>query len=194
MTDAGTRTFEGLTIPTPGTFVLDPYHTRIGFSVRHMMVSRVRGRFSEFSGTITVAPDPMLSSATALIKAGSVDTGVPFRDADLKSEHFLNSEKFEDISFSTTKIAGVDGAAMTILGELTIKDQTHPIELTLEFEGVATTPAAMGGKQMFGFSLTGEIDREQWGMTYNMALETGGVVVGKKVKIEIEGEAVRQDG
>lgn len=192
-TSAGTRTFDGMTIPSTGTFVLDPYHTRIGFSARHLMVSRVRGRFAEFSGTITVAQDPLQSSATAVIKAGSVDTGVAYRDADLKSENFLHAEKFGELSFRTTKVTGHHGSTFTVLGELTIKDVTRPVELTVEIEGVTTTPPAMGGKQVLGFTITGEIDREEWGMTYNMALETGGVVVGKKVKLEIEGEAVRQD-
>jgi polyisoprenoid-binding protein YceI len=188
-----TRTFEGLTIPTPGTFVLDPYHTRIGFSARHLMVSRVRGRFGEFTGKIVVAENPLDSSAEAVIKTTSVDTGVEMRDADLKSENFLNAEKFPEMTFRTGKITGHDGPVFTVPGELTIKDQTHPIDLTVEIEGVTTSPAVMGGKQILGFTITAEIDREDWGMTYNMALETGGFVVSKKVKLEIEGEAVRQD-
>jgi polyisoprenoid-binding protein YceI len=191
MSDAGTRVFEGVTIPGPGTFTLDPFHTRIGFQARHLMVSKVRGRFSEFSGSITVAENPLESSAEAVIKTGSVDTGVDMRDGDIKSEHFLDAEKYPEMTFRTTSVTGHDGPAFTVLGELTIKEQTHPVELTVEFEGVTTRPQMMGGQQMFGYSITGEIDREKWGITYNMPLETGGFVVGKTIKIEIEGEAVR---
>ncbi len=192
MSDANTRTFDGLTIPTPGTFVLDPYHTRIGFAARHLMVSRVRGRLGEFSGKIIVAEDPLQSSAELVINAASIDTGVSARDADLKSENFLNVEKYPEITFRTTRVSSHDGPVFTVVGDLTVKNVTHPVELTVEIEGVITSPAAMGRKQVIGFSITGEIDREDWGMTYNMALEAGGFVVGKKVKIEIEGEADRE--
>ena len=193
MSDAGTRVFEGVTIPEPGTFVLDPYHTRIGFSARHLMVSKVRGNFSEFSGSITVAENPLESSAEATIKTASVHTGVDMRDADLRSENFLNAEKFPEMKFRTTGIKSHDGPVFIVGGELTIKDVTRPIELTVELEGVVTKPEVMGGGQTLGFSMTGEINREDWGMTYNMALETGGFVVSKNVKLEIEGEAGRQD-
>ena len=193
MSDTNTRTFEGLTIPTPGTFVLDPYHTRIGFSARHLMVARVRGRFSEFSGKLVVAEDPLQSSAELVIKAGSVDTGVAPRDADLRSENFLNVEKFPEITFRSTRITGHEGPVFTITGELTINETTRPVELAVEIEGITDQPSMMGGKQVIGFTMTGEIDREDWGMTYNIALEAGGFVVSKKVKIEIEGEAGRED-
>jgi len=193
VSDTNTRTFEGLTIPTPGTFVLDPYHTRIGFSARHLMVARVRGRFSEFSGKLVVAEDPLQSSAELVIKAGSVDTGVAPRDADLRSENFLNVEKFPEITFRSTRITGHEGPVFTIIGELTINETTRPVELAVEIEGITDQPSMMGGKQVIGFTMTGEIDREDWGMTYNIALEAGGFVVSKKVKIEIEGEAGRED-
>ncbi len=192
MSEAGTRLFEGVTIPEPGTFVLDPYHTRIGFSARHLMVSKVRGRFGEFSGSITIAENPLESSAQAVMKTASVDTGVEMRDADLKSENFLNAEKYPEMSFRTTRMTGHDGPVFSVIGELTIKDQPHPVELSVELEGVMTRPEVMGGQQTLGFTMTGEIDREDWGMTYNMALETGGFVVSKTVKLEIEGEAVRE--
>ncbi len=193
MSDANTRTWEGITSPTPGTFVLDPYHTRIGFFARHLMVSKVRGRFGEFSGKIIIAEDPLQSSAELVINTASIDTGVPARDADLKSESFLNVEKHAEITFHTTRITGHDGPVFTIVGDLTIRDVTHPVELEVEIGGVTDQPAAMGGKQVIGFSLTGEIDREAWGITTNMALEAGGFVVGKKVKIEIDGEADREE-
>jgi len=193
VSDANTRTWEGITIPTPGKFVLDPYHTRIGFVARHLMVSRVRGRFGEFSGHINVAEDPLQSSAELVIKTASVDTGVPARDGDLKGENFLNVEKYPEITFHTTRVTGHEGAVFHIVGDLTVREVTRPVELEVEIEGVTDQPAVMGGKQVIGFSMTGEIDREDWGIHVNMPLEGGGFVVGKKIKIEIEGEADRED-
>ena len=186
----GTRDWEGVTIPAPGVFDLDPAHTRIGFSARHMMVSKVRGRFGEFTGSITVADDPMQSAAEADIKAGSIDTGQPDRDGHLVSADFLNVEKWPELTFRTTRITGHQRNVFTVLGELTIKDVTREVELTLEIEGVGNSPY---GKQVMGFTLTTEISREDYGMTWNVAVEGGGVLVGKTVKIEIEGEAVRRD-
>jgi polyisoprenoid-binding protein YceI len=192
MSSANTRTWEGVTIATPGTFVLDPYHTTIGFVARHLMVSKVRGRFREFSGKITVAEDPLQSSAELVIKTASVDTGVPARDNDLKSEGFLNVEKYPEITFRSTRVTG-HGLEFTVTGDLTIKEVSHPVDLEVQIEGIIDQPAAMGGKQVIGFSMTGEIDREDWGITTNMPLEGGGFVVGKKIKLEIEGEADRED-
>jgi polyisoprenoid-binding protein YceI len=186
----GTRDWEGVTIPGPGVFDLDPAHTRIGFSARHMMVSKVRGRFAEFTGSITVADDPLQSTASADIKAGSIDTGQPDRDGHLVSTDFLNVEKWPELTFRTTRITGHQRNVFTLLGELTIKDVTREVELTLEIEGVGNSPY---GKQVLGFTLTTEISREDYGMTWNVAVEGGGVLVGKAVKIEIEGEAVRRD-
>jgi polyisoprenoid-binding protein YceI len=189
-TTPGTRDFEGVTIPAPGIFDLDPAHTRIGFSARHMMVSKVRGRFAEFTGSITVADDPLQSAAQADIQAGSIDTGQPDRDGHLVSADFLNVEKFPELTFRSTRITGHQRNVFTVLGELTIKDVTREVELTLEIEGVGNSPY---GKQVMGFTLTTEISREDYGMTWNVAVEGGGVLVGKTVKIEIEGEAVRRD-
>jgi polyisoprenoid-binding protein YceI len=186
----GTRDWEGVTIPAPGVFDLDPAHTRIGFSARHMMVSKVRGRFAEFTGSITVAGDPLQSTASADIKAGSIDTGQPDRDGHLVSADYLNVEKWPELTFRTTRITGHQRNVFTVLGELTIKDVTREVELTLEIEGVGNSPY---GKQVMGFTLTTEISREDYGMTWNVAVEGGGVLVGKAVKIEIEGEAVRRD-
>jgi polyisoprenoid-binding protein YceI len=192
MSDANTRTWDGLTIPAPGTFALDPYHTTIGFSARHLMVSKVRGRFGEFAGKLVVAEDPLQSTAEIDISTMSFDTGIAARDADIKGENFLNVQKYPEIKFRSTGITGHDGPVFTLTGDLTIMDITRPVELQVEIEGVIDQPAAMGGKQVIGFSITGEIDREDWGITANMALETGGFVVGKKIKIEIEGEADRE--
>jgi polyisoprenoid-binding protein YceI len=187
---AGVRDFEGVTIPAPGTFDLDPAHTRIGFSARHMMVSKVRGRFGEFTGSITVADDPFQSAAEAVIKTASIDTGSADRDTHLTSGDFLNADEFPEITFRTTRVTGRQGHVFTVLGDLTIKDATREVELTLDLEGVGNSP---WGKQVMGFTLSTEINREDYGMTWNVAVEGGGVLVGRTVKIEIEGEAVRRD-
>ena len=184
-----TRPFEGLQIPAAGTYLLDAAHKRVGFVVKHLMVSKVRGNFSEADATITIAEDPMQSSVTASITTASIETGVVDRDNHLRSGDFFESEKYPTMEFRSTGIKSHAGTEFVLDGELTIKGVTKPVELLVEFEGVGRSPY---GFDVFGFSATTEIDREDWGLTYNMALETGGVMIGKKVKIEIEGEAIRQ--
>ncbi|MFD0784115.1 YceI family protein [Micromonospora azadirachtae] len=188
-TEAVTREWEGLTIPTPGTYALDAAHKRVGFVARHMMVSKVRGEFTEAAATITVAEDPMQSSVTATIQAASIHTGAADRDAHVRSGDFLDVEKFQTLEFRSTGVKSRHGNEFVLLGELTIRDVTRPVELHVEFEGVGRSPF---GQDIFGFSAKTEIDREEFGLTWNVAIESGGVLVGKKVKIEIEGEAVRQ--
>jgi polyisoprenoid-binding protein YceI len=187
---AGTRPFNDLVVPEAGTFDLDPAHTSIGFSARHMMVSKVRGHFGEFTGSITIAEEPLDSTAEASIKTASIDTGNADRDKHLTSPDFLDVEKFPEISFRTVRVTARNGSDLTVLGDLTIKDVTREVALDLELEGVGVSP---WGKQVLGFSMTTEINREDFGITWNVGLETGGVLVGKTVKLEIEGEAVRRD-
>ena len=184
-----TREFQGLQIPAAGTYVLDAAHKRVGFVVRHLMVSKVRGNFAEATATITVGEDPLQSSVTASIATASVFTGQPDRDNHLRTGDFFEAEKYPTMDFRSTGIKSHAGAEFVLHGELTIKGITKPVDLLVEFEGVGRSPY---GFDVFGFSATAEIDREDWGLTYNMALESGGVMIGKKVKIEIEGEAIRQ--
>jgi polyisoprenoid-binding protein YceI len=185
-----TRPFEGLQIPVAGTYALDPAHKRVGFVARHMMVSKVRGQFAEATATIVVGEDPLQSSVTASITTASIETGTVDRDNHLRSGDFFESEKFPTMDFRSTGIKEHAGAEFVLNGELTIKGITKPVELTVEFEGAATHPT---GKPVFGFSAHTEINREDWDLTWNMAVEGGGVLVGRKVKIEIEGEAIFQD-
>jgi polyisoprenoid-binding protein YceI len=189
MTDAVIREFQGLQIPAAGTYVLDAAHKRVGFVVRHLMVSKVRGNFGEATATITVGEDPLLSAVTATIRTESVFTGQPDRDNHLRTGDFFEVAKYPTIEYRSTGIKSFEGNEFLLEGELTIKGITKPVELLVEFEGAGRSPY---GQEVFGFSATTEIDREDWGLTYNMALETGGVMIGKKVKIEIEGEAIRQ--
>lgn len=183
------REWEGLQVPTPGTFTLDPAHTQIGFTAKHMMVSKVRGHFTEFDGKIVIAENPLESTVEVVIKAGSIETGVADRDGHLRSDDFLAVDKFPEITFRSKRIADRSGSEFTLVGDLTIRDVTKEIGLKAEFNGALINP---WGQKIFGFSAEAEIDREEFGLTWNQALEAGGVLVGKKVKLEIEGEAIRQ--
>ncbi|BCB80555.1 YceI family protein [Phytohabitans flavus] len=188
-TSPATREFEGLTIPAPGTYQLDAAHKVVGFSARHMMVAKVRGTFTEATATITVAEDPLESAVTATIQAASISTGQNDRDNHLRSGDFLETEKYPTLEFASTGVKSHSGNEFVLAGDLTIKGVTRSVDLKVEFEGVGRSPY---GFDIFGFSASTEIDREDFGLTWNVALETGGVMVGKKVKIEIEGEAIRQ--
>ncbi|GAB4054946.1 YceI family protein [Catellatospora paridis] len=182
------RTWQGLSIPAPGTFHLDPAHTRVGFVVRHLVVSKVRGAFREVSGEIVIADEPQDTTVTAVIKTDSIDTGVGDRDGHLRSGDFLEIEKYPTISFRSTGVSGVSGDTFTLTGELTIKDVTRTVELAVEFGGIERS----FGRELIGFSATTEIDREDFNVTWNKTLDGGGLMLGNKLKIEIEGEAIRQ--
>ncbi|MFD6753564.1 MULTISPECIES: YceI family protein [Micromonospora] len=188
-TESVTREWNGLTIPAAGTYLLDGAHKRVGFVARHMMVAKVRGEFTEASATITIAEEPLESTVSATIQAASITTAQADRDAHLRGGDFLDVEKFATLEYRSTGVKSHSGNEFVLAGELTIKDVTRPVDLTVEFEGVGRSPF---GTDIFGFSASAEIDREEFGLTWNVALESGGVLVGKKIKIEIEGEAVRQ--
>src|SRR5256885_1720519 len=177
-----TRTYNGVEIPQAGAYELDANHKRVGFVARHLMVSKVRGDFAQADATITIAEDPLQSSVTATIQTASIGTGQEQRDGHLKGADFLDVEKYPVLSYRSTGVKDMDGNEFVLTGELTIKDVTLPVDLNVEFEGVGRS---LYGQEIFGFSATAEIDREAFGITWNMAMETGGVVVGKKVKIEI---------
>ena len=184
----GTR-IDGVVVPTPGTFVIDPSHTRAGFVAKHLMVTKVRGAFGEIEASVTIPEDPMQASAEASMTTASITTGSADRDAHLKSGDFLEIEKYPVVTYRSTGISGVKDGIFTVQGELTIKDVTRPIELAVEIDGVATDP--WGGERV-SLTARGEIDREEFGLTWNVALESGGVLVSKKVTLEIEAQAVRQ--
>jgi polyisoprenoid-binding protein YceI len=184
-----TREFAGATIPAPGTFALDPAHTLVGFVARHLVVSKVRGSFNEVTGAITIAEDPIESSVDVTIGAASIDTGAPDRDGHLRSADFLDVERFPNLKFRSLRVVDFSGSEFKLVGELTIRDVTREILLDVEFDGVAHNP---WGKEVVAFTATTEIDREEFGITWNVALETGGVLVGRKVKIEISAQAIRE--
>ncbi|MEY2477641.1 MAG: hypothetical protein QOG87_2956 [Actinomycetota bacterium] len=183
------RVVDGVDLPAPGTYVLDPTHTRIGFIARHLMVTKVRGNFGEFDGSITIAEDPAKSTAQATIKALSVETGVADRDNHLRSGDFFEAEKYPDLTFANARVVAQKGTKFTVVGDLTIKDVTKQVELDVELDGVVTDPF---GNEKIAVSARTEINREDFGMSWNAALETGGVLVSQKIVIEIEAQAVRQ--
>lgn len=187
MTQMSTSTTATTTVPA-GTYVIDPVHSHVGFVVRHLMVSKVRGSFDKVEGTIVVGENPVESSVEATIDAASITTREEQRDAHLRSADFLDVERFPVLRFVSTSVVPA-GEHWTLVGDLTIRDVTVPVNLELEFNGAGADPY---GNDRVGFSATTEIDREAFGITYNMALEAGGVVVGRTVKIELEVEAVRQ--
>jgi polyisoprenoid-binding protein YceI len=184
-TVALTRDHKGTVIPTPGVYDIDPKHSSVEFVVRHLMISKVRGRFDDVAGTITVAEVPEDSSVEVTIGSGSVRTGEEQRDAHLRSGDFFDSDTHPQWTFASTAVAR-DGDQWKVTGDLTIRGVSRPVVLDVEFDGANRTP---WGTTAIGFSASTEIDREEWGLTYNQVLETGGVMVGKKVRIELQVEA-----
>jgi polyisoprenoid-binding protein YceI len=174
------------TLPASGTWTIDPSHSSVEFVVRHLMVAKVRGRFSDFSGTIHVGDTPEASSVEVSISPASISTGDPQRDGHLQSADFFEVEQFPTVTFRSTAVRPVRGG-YAVDGELTVRDVTNPVTLDLEYQGSITDPF---GNDKAVFSASTEIDREDFGITWNQALESGGVLVGKKAKIEIEVEAV----
>ncbi len=184
-----TRESAGLTLPAAGTFVLDKTHTQVGFLVRHLMVSKVRGRFTDFEGSLVVADDPAQSSVEVTIQATSIDTSDENRDNHVRTNDFLNVAEFPTITFRSTKVELSPNGEWKVTGDLTIRGTTRPVVLDVQFEGVIQDP---WGNQRLGFTASAEIDRNEFGVSFNAALETGGFVVSPKVRLEIEAEAVRQ--
>jgi polyisoprenoid-binding protein YceI len=184
-----TRAVEGTAIPAAGTFAIDASHSSVEFVARHLMVAKTRGRFGAFEGTVVIADRPEDSSVEVTIDAASIDTRDDTRDAHLRASDFFDVERFPQVTFRSTGVRHAGGDRWTVDGELPIKGVTNPVALDLVVEGVVDDP---WGNQRAIFSARTEVDREAWGLTWNQALEGGGVLVGKKVRIEIEAEAVRQ--
>jgi polyisoprenoid-binding protein YceI len=169
-----------------GTWTIDPVHSEVSFVVRHMMVSKVRGRFDRFEGTITTAEDPLDSSVTATVDLSSVNTGHPDRDNHIRSADFFEVESHPTMTFQSTGVRP-DGDYFLLDGNLTIRGTTRPVTFRLEFNGIG--PDAYGGTRA-GFSATGEINRNDWGVSYNGPIPGGGVAVSEKVTINLEVEGV----
>ncbi|MFD4132953.1 YceI family protein [Streptomyces goshikiensis] len=173
-----------------GDYVIDASHSSIGFTVRHAMVTNVRGSFADHEGTLHLdGSDPSHSTASIDVKIASVDTGVADRDGHLRSGDFFDAEAFPLMSFRSTHAAQLGGDAYRITGDLTIKDVTRPLSIDLEFNGSATDGY---GNERVGFEGSAEILRSDWGLTWNAALETGGVMVSDKVKLTFDISAIKQ--
>ena len=184
MTDEA-REVEAITAPPAGKWELDPAHTMVEFVARHIL-TKVRGRFTQFSGTIEVGDRPEGTRVEVEIQAASIHTNQEMRDNHLKSGDFLEIEKYPTLTFRSTAFRPTGGAGFELDGELTVKDVTKAITLGGEFLGWGP---AMEGRTVLGASARTTVDREDWGITWNMILETGGFLVSKKVDIEIEIEA-----
>ena len=172
-----------------GTYTLDPAHSRIGFVARHAMVTKVRGAFNEFEGTVVIdGTDLSRSSATLTIEAASIDTRNAQRDGHLRSNDFLAMDEYPQITFVSTGARQVDESTFELTGDLTIKGVTNPITIPFSFEGAAKDPF---GNLRVGFEGAVTINRKDYGITWNAALETGGVLVSDKVTLEFEISAVK---
>jgi polyisoprenoid-binding protein YceI len=171
-----------------GDYTLDPAHSRLGFSARHAMVATVRGAFTEFTGTAHVnTATPADSKVEVSIVANSISTGQQQRDDHLRSGDFFESEQFPNITFTSTDVAR-DGEDWTITGDLTIKGVTRSIAVPFEFTGSAQDPS---GNTRIGFEGSATLLRKDWGLTWNAALETGGVLVSDKIKLNFDISAIK---
>jgi polyisoprenoid-binding protein YceI len=182
------RVIDGRPVPAAGTWTVDPSHSTVGFVTRHLMVSKVRGHFSEYSADLTIAERPEDSKVDVTLQVASISTADEGRDGHLLSPDFFDAETYPTITFATTSVAPVSEDEWKVTGDLTVRDVTKPVVLTVEFAGVSEDP---WGNTRAGFSATTEIDREDFGLTWNQPLAGGGVLVGKKVKLELEVEAIR---
>ncbi len=172
---------------TPGTWTVDASHSTIGFVVRHLVVAKVRGRFSEFAGSLIITENPLQSKVEATVQAASIDSNDESRDGHLRSPDFFDVEQFPQWSLVSTGIEAA-GSNYVLHTDLTIRGVTQSVDFTLEFDGVATDP---WGNVKAGFTAEAEVNRKDFGLTWNVALEAGGFVVGDKVKLTLEIEAVR---
>ncbi|HMI49382.1 MAG TPA: YceI family protein [Gemmatimonadaceae bacterium] len=179
--------------PTAGAktaWKLDPTHSTVEFSAKHLMITTVKGRIVDIEGTIyTNENDPKSSSVEATLKTASIDTRTDQRDQHLRSADFLNVEQYPEIKFKSTRIEG-GKQEFKLTGDLTIRDVTRPITLDVTFEGQTKDP--WGGERV-GFSASGKIDRREFGLTWNQLLEAGGVAIGNEIKLSLDIQAVRVD-
>ena len=168
---------------TPGTWTVDPSHSEVGFVARHLMVTKVRGQFKEFDATVTVGQPLEESSVTATVQLASIETGATDRDVHLRSADFFDVENNPVMTFTSTSVS-----SDKLQGDLTIKGVTHPVVFDLDFAGVSADP--WGGTRA-GFEATTEINRKDFGLTWNVAIEGGGVLVGEKIKIVLDIQLVK---
>ena len=178
------------TLTTLQTYTVDPAHSRAGFTVRHLGFSKVRGRFEQFDATLHMVPGDLTSlEAEATIQAASITTGDDKRDAHLRSGDFFEVEAHPTLTFKSTGVTNVNGQSFTLLGDLTMRGVTHPVELDAEYLGEGKDP--WGGTRI-AFEAKTTINRKDWGLNWNTALEAGGFLVSEDVTLELEIQAVEQ--
>jgi polyisoprenoid-binding protein YceI len=180
------RIVNGRLVPIPGVWEFDQGHSEVGFEGSHLVVTRVRGRFTKFSGRLIVAENPEDSAAELTVDAASVESGFRDRDEHLKSKDWFDVEQFPAIIFRSGKLTHAAGNHWVAAGDLTVKGSTKPIELDVEFAGAANDP---WGQSKIGAIISAEVDRHDWNLTWNLPLEGGGVVVGRKVRLTVNVEA-----
>jgi len=185
-----TTEVEATALPTPGTYVVDPMHSSIGFVARHLMASKVRGSFTEFEGTIEVAATPEASSVRATAQASSIQTNQAQRDEHLRSSDFLEASTFPTVSFVSKRIVPKAEGHYELVADVTVRGVTKEVVFDLELLG--TGPGMAPGTSVVGFEATATIDRRDFGVSFNRALETGGLVVSNRVEIELAIEASTQ--
>ena len=186
MSDTST-TSSPLAALTPGTWTVDASHSTVSFVARHLMVSKVRGNFTSFAGTLTIAEDRLQSSVEATVDVTSVNTGDAGRDGHLTSGDFFEAETYPTWKLASTSIRS-KGSAYVLVADLTIKSVTKSVEFSLEFDGVATDP---WGNTKAGFEAELEISREEFGLVWNVSLETGGVLISDKIKLVLDVQALK---
>jgi polyisoprenoid-binding protein YceI len=173
------------------SWIIDSAHAQVRFAVRHMMITNVHGRFETFSGTVELdEKNPELSSVDVKIDASSINTNEPKRDAHLRSADFLNAEQYPYLTFSSTSVKQLDKNNAKVNGELAIRGVSRPVVLDVEYLGSAKSP---WGTTSAGFNARTKINRKDWGLEWNVALETGGWLVGDEISIDIEMEVIKQE-
>lgn len=191
MTDqAATITRAEHAAPVPsGTWVVDPDHSRVGFAVRHTGIATIRGQFTEFEGTLEVAGDLSAARAYGSVSAASIFTNQPRRDEHLRSADFFDAAQYPQLSFESTRIEAIDDESFHITGNLTIRAVTNEVVLRAVVQGEDVDPF---GNDRFGLEVTGELSRAEYGMTYNVPLPGGGVLISDKVKLALDISAIKQ--
>ena len=174
-------------IPVAGTYTIDPTHTSVEFIGRHLMITKVRGRLPDVSGTITIDDEPTRSHVEVEIQVATLDTGDAQRDDSLRSVDFFDVEHYPTITFRSTQVEPGTSETWMVTRDLTVRGVTRPVTLEVDFDGANASPF---GDERIAFSAATDVNREDWGLTWNVALETGGVLVGKKVRIELNVQAV----
>jgi polyisoprenoid-binding protein YceI len=175
--------------PAAGSYALDQSHSHVSFSARHLMITKVRGRFPVTAGHLDIAEDPTQSSVVATIDVSAVDSGDPKRDEHLRSPDFFDAENYPTVDFRSTRVHDRGDGEFTLEGELTVRDSTRPVTLQGEYLGAQDSPF---GDSRVGFTAETEINRKDWGLEWNVALEAGGVLVGDKIKLTIDAEWVKE--